>query len=127
MVMIIMHSIWYILSLPGLNTITKNRDFEMNCLSKAKSEESPPNFICVPLSERRGKISIKPSKKIHTWEALARDKESVSQPRFGFGSQLRKGKVLTPFTSMVHHGNHLGCLRMQGFILLWFYFSKECV
>lgn len=45
------------------------------------------------------------------------DKESVSQPRLGFGSQLRKGEVLTPLTPMVLHGNHLSCQRMWVFIL----------
>ena len=52
------------------------------CQREAKSEESPPNFICVPLSERRGEIVDRTLKKIRVQEDLKGDKESVSQPRF---------------------------------------------
>lgn len=67
-------------------------------------------YLCASIGEAR-EIVDKTLKMISTQEALEKDKESVSQSRLGFESQLHKGNVLAPLTFMVFHRNHLGCLR----------------
>ena len=94
---------------------------------RGKVRRVATKFYLVYLYRRgEGKQSIKPSEKRRAREALKENKESVSQPRFGFGSRLRKGKVLAPLTSMVLHGNHLGCFTYMGFIYYCFIFKRMC-
>lgn len=58
------------LILTTMDKVCRYRDFTITkmglkkCQREARSEESPPNFICVPLSERRGEIVDKTLKKI---------------------------------------------------------------
>lgn len=71
----------------------------------SRKNDSNKIFTELYLSQRRKeKISIKP---------LKEKKKIVVATKFGFGSQLRKWKVLTPLTSIVLNENHLVKLAIE--------------
>lgn len=92
-------------------------------LSRRKSKtQSHHRVLFIPI-RRKGKMVDKTLEEEMRTGSTKRNKESVSQSRLGFGSQLRKCKVLAPLTSTVA----IWVVYVCGYLShLLFYFQNMC-